>query len=151
MPTVPIQCIGDGKDYNRDMHRPTIEPIRVRYGETDQMGHANSAAYVHWFEQARGAHCRARGFSYRELEAEGFLLPVIEIAIQYRGEVLYDDQIEVEIILSELKRVSLRFDYVVRRAGQTQILTTGMTRHAVLSAKNHRPAAMPTPFLERIR
>ena len=56
----------------------TEELIRVRYGETDQMGHAYYANYFLWFEQARGAWCRDRGFTYKGLEEQGVMLPVVE-------------------------------------------------------------------------
>ena len=70
----------------------TAERIRIRYGETDQMGHAYYANYLYWFEQARGAWCRARGFTYKSLEAKGYFLPVVEVHVRYRGEVRYDDE-----------------------------------------------------------
>src|SRR6476660_8835218 len=73
----------------------TVEKIRVRYGETDQMGHAYYANYLYWFEQARGAWRRARGFSHRDMEAMGYFLPVVEAHAEYRGEVLFDDVITV--------------------------------------------------------
>ena len=88
----------------------TEERIRVRYGETDQMGHAYYANYLFWFEQARGAWCRARGFTYKSLEEQGVLLPVVEAHLRYRGEVKYDDWITVRIWTSEVKRAAMRFD-----------------------------------------
>src|SRR5205085_9661285 len=62
----------------------TEEQIRVRYGETDQMGHAYYANYLYWFEQARGAWCRDRGFNYTDLEAIGYMLPVVEVYARYK-------------------------------------------------------------------
>jgi acyl-CoA thioester hydrolase len=89
----------------------TLERIRVRYGETDQMGHAYYANYLFWFEQARGAWCRDRGFTYKSLEAEGIFLPVVEVHVNYRGEIKYDEWITVEVWVSELRRAAIRFDY----------------------------------------
>lgn len=65
--------------------------VRVRYAETDQMGVAHHAAYVAWLEEARIAWLRARGVSYRELEAGGLLLPVVELAIAYHRPARFDD------------------------------------------------------------
>lgn len=65
--------------------------IRVRYAESDQMGVAHHAAYVPWLEEARIEWLRARAGSYRQLEAEGVFMPVIELAIRYRRSLRFDD------------------------------------------------------------
>lgn len=70
---------------------PFTNPFRVRYGESDQMGVAHHAAYVTWLEEARIELMRARGVSYRDLEAQGILMPVIELGIRYRRSLRFDD------------------------------------------------------------
>ncbi|MCB8932393.1 MAG: acyl-CoA thioesterase [Fimbriimonadaceae bacterium] len=114
------------------MHEPTLERIRVRYAETDQMGHAYYANYFAWFEQARGAWCRDRGFTYKSLEERGLKLPVVEAHARYRGEVRYDDTITIEVRLTEIKRAALRFDYVVRNEADGQVTTEGHTWHVLM-------------------
>ncbi len=122
---------------------PTIERIRVRYGETDQMGHAYYANYFFWFEQARGAWCRARGFTYKQLEEYGYMLPCVEATAAYKGEVLYDDWIQVKVWVSELKRASLRFDYEVVNESTGKICTTGHTWH-VFMGHERKAVTVPT-------
>lgn len=114
------------------MQEPTLERIRVRYAETDQMGHAYYANYFCWFEQARGAWCRDRGFTYKSLEEGGFKLPVVEAHARYRGEVRYDDTIVVDVRLSEIKRAAVRFDYLVRNETTGQVTTEGHTWHVLM-------------------
>jgi len=114
---------------------PTVEKIRVRYGETDMMGHAYYANYYYWFEQARGAYCRDRGFTYLQLEQLGYKLPVVESHANYRAEVLYDDLIEVRVWISEMKRASMRFDYEVYNVTRDLITTTGYTWHVMVGEK----------------
>jgi acyl-CoA thioester hydrolase len=127
---------------------PTIteERIRVRYGETDQMGHAYYANYLYWFEQARGAWCRARGFTYKQMEEHGFFLPVVEVGVQYRGEVKYDDWIAVRVRLSEVKRKSMRFDYEILNETSGKITTTGHTWHVLMGTE--RKAITITPLVQ---
>jgi len=111
-------------------------PLRVRYGETDQMGHAYYANYLLWFEVARSEWCRARGFTYKSLEEKGFFLPVVEVWVRYRGEIHYDDEILVKIRLSEMKSSSTKFDYQIVRAedgANNQILTEAYTWHVLMS------------------
>ena len=135
------------------MSQPTIteERIRVRYGETDQMGHAYYANYLYWFEQARGAWCRARGFTYKQMEEEGFFLPVVEAHVAYRGEVKYDDWITVRIWLSETKRASMRFDYEILNESTGKITTTGWTWHVLMGSERKAISIPPQvrEWLER--
>lgn len=119
-------------------HRPTIERIRVRYGETDQMGHAYYANYLFWFEQARGSWCRDRGFTYKQFEEQGVFLPVVEVHIRYRGEVHYDDWIRVRVWVSETKRAAVKFEYEVVNESTGKVCTEGYTWHVFMG--NERKA-----------
>ncbi|MBL8086839.1 MAG: acyl-CoA thioesterase [Chthonomonas sp.] len=121
---------------------PTTERIRVRYGETDAMGHAYYANYLYWFEQARGAWCRARGFHYRDLEAMGYFLPVVEVHVRYKGEVKYDAEIDVEVTVTEISRSAMKFDYVVRDSETGRVTTEGYTWH-VLMGQQRRAISIP--------
>jgi acyl-CoA thioester hydrolase len=121
---------------------PTTERIRVRYGETDMMGHAYYANYFYWFEQARGAWCRERGFAYRQMEEAGYKIPVVECHAQYRAEVLYDDLIEVRVWISDVKRASIRFDYEVYNVTRDRMSTTGYTIH-VMVGEEKRAVTIP--------
>jgi acyl-CoA thioester hydrolase len=124
------------------LNHVTEEPIRVRYGETDQMGHAYYGNYLLWFEQARGAWCRARDFTYKGLEEMGYKLPVVEVYARYKGEVKYDDLIIVRIRMTEIKRSAMRFDYEVFNTENGKVVTTGYTWHVLMGAE---PKAISVP------
>jgi acyl-CoA thioester hydrolase len=127
----------------------TEEPIRVRYGETDQMGHAYYASYLFWFEQARGAWCRARGFTYKGLEEMGYKLPVIEVHARYKGEVKYDDLIIVRIKLTEVKRSAMRYEYEIFNTVSQKVVTEGYTWH-VLMGDEPKAISLPSEVREMI-
>lgn len=110
----------------------TEERIRVRYGETDQMGHAYYANYFYWFEVARGAWCRDRGFTYKSLEERGVMLPVVEAHARYKSEVKYDDWVTIKVTVPEIKRSSLRFEYQVINESTGKVATEGYTWHVVM-------------------
>ena len=131
------------------MRQETEERIRVRYGETDQMGHAYYANYLLWFEQARGAWCRDRGFTYKSLEEQGFKLPVVEVHARYRGEVKYDDEISIFVTLTEMKRASMRFDYWVKNQATGKITTEGYTWHVLIDS-SHRATSIPEALREML-
>jgi acyl-CoA thioester hydrolase len=131
------------------MIEPYVEErIRVRYGETDQMGHAYYGNYMLWFEQARGAWCRAHGFTYKSLEERGYKLPVVEVWAKYRGEVKYDDDIVVRIRLGELRRASLKFEYEILNETSGQITTEGYSWH-VMIGESKKAVSVPVELREQ--
>ena len=126
----------------------TEEQIRVRYGETDQMGHAYYANYLYWFEQARGAWCRARGFTYKSLEESGYMLPVVEAHVRYRGEVRYDDVITVRVWMEEIKDAAMQFKYEVLNE-RGKVVTEGYTWH-VMMGKERKAVRIPAQIREML-
>jgi acyl-CoA thioester hydrolase len=106
--------------------------IPVRYGDTDQMGIAYYANYLYWFEIARTEWLRAHGKSYRELEAEGVILPVTEAHCRYLASARYDDRLRLWSWVGELGRATVQFDYRIERAEDDLLLATGWTRHCFL-------------------
>ena len=125
----------------------TEERIRVRYGETDQMGHAYYANYLFWFEQARGAWCRERGWTYKQMEERGYKIPVVEAHIEYKGEVQYDDLIIVKVWVSEMRRASIRFDYEIINTATDSVTTKGYTWHVLIGA-SRKAVTMPVEIRE---
>jgi acyl-CoA thioester hydrolase len=116
--------------------------LRVRYAETDQMGVVYYANYLVWFEVGRTDWLRESGWSYREMEADGLSLPVIEAHCDYRQPARYDDDIEIATRATLLSPVRLRFDYEVRRPGDGTLLAAGYTAHASLDRAG-KPCRLP--------
>ncbi|NLY50367.1 MAG: acyl-CoA thioesterase [Firmicutes bacterium] len=110
--------------------------IRVRYAETDQMGVVYYANYLVWFEVGRNAFFKAVGDSYRNLEAEGVMLPVVEAACRYLASAHYDDTVAIDTTLTALTVARLTFDYSLYRDGQ--LLAEGYTVHAFIT-KDGKP------------
>jgi acyl-CoA thioester hydrolase len=125
---------------------PSTSTVRVRYAETDKMGVVYYANYFVWFEVGRTDLLRASGWNYRDMETEGFGLPVIEAQCSYREPAKYDDEIEVRTTGEMLSRVRVKFSYEVVRAADAATLATGTTVHVTLD-RNGRPCRLP----ERVR
>lgn len=98
------------------------------------MGHAYYANYLFWFEQARGAWCRDRGFTYKSLEEKGYFLPVVEAHVRYKDEVRYDDDIVVRVRLVESRRSAIKFEYEIFNETTGKLTTTGHTWHVWMGA-----------------
>ena len=107
-----------------------VEKLRVRYADTDQMGVVYYANYLRYFEAARTEYLRAKKFSYRDLEADGSLIPVIEAHVRYRLPARFDDELEIETWLSKVGSASVRFEYLVRRGAD--LLAEGWSVHACI-------------------
>lgn len=116
--------------------------MRVRYAETDTMGVVYYANYLVWFEVGRTDLLRHAGWSYREMEQEGFSLPVIEAHCEYRQPARYDDDVEIRTSGALVSPVRLRFDYEVARTADGVALAVGHTVHASLG-RDHRPCRVP--------
>ena len=113
---------------------------QIIFGDTDQMGVVYYANYLRFFEGARASYWRALGRSYRDLEDAQVAMPVIEAHCSYKRPARYEDLLEVDVRIGELRPASLRFEYVIYRG--TEVVAEGYTRHAVIGP-NGRPRALP--------
>jgi acyl-CoA thioester hydrolase len=125
---------------------PSISRVRVRYAETDQMGVVYYANYLVWFEIGRTDLLRQNGWSYREMEVDGYSLPVIDAQCAYKASAKYDDEIEVRTSGGMVSPVRVKFSYEVVRAADRTVLATGSTVHATLDREG-KPCRLP----ERVR
>ena len=122
------------------MPQATVE-TRVRFAETDAMGVTYHGNYLPWFEMARGALLDQLGCPYRELEKQGYLLPVLETGLTYHRPSHFDDRVKITVTLAEKPRARLRLTYQVTRG--EELLVEGFTVHAFVNRdfKAIRPPA----------
>ena len=120
-------------------------PIRVRYYETDCMGFVHHSNYVRYYETARTEMLRELGMTYPELEAQGIMLPVIDVQSRYVSPAFDDDLLTVRVTLAEMPKVKMRFDYEVFRENGERI-NTGSVTLAFMNAATRRPAGLPARF-----
>jgi len=116
--------------------------VRVRYAETDAMGVVYYANYLLWFEVGRTDLLRGAGWSYREMEADGYLLPVLEAHCEYRQPARYDDELDVKTTGTLVSPVRVKFVYDVVRSADDVRLATGYTVHASID-RGGRPCRLP--------
>ncbi|NDV21859.1 thioesterase family protein [Desulfovibrio sp. JC022] len=114
----------------------------VSYGETDAMGVVYYAEYLHFFERSRSLFIRERGMSYATVEERGIYLPVREANCRYRIPAHYDDQLNIQVGISEWKRASIKFIYDIYKDDRSKLIATGFTEHACVN-KDGRPVRVP--------
>ncbi len=120
--------------------RRSLSSVRVRYAETDQMQVAYYANYFVWFEVARTDWLRDAGLSYRDMEAEGVLLPVIEAHAEYKAPARYDEALTVAAVARLVSPARLAFDYEI--TGPNGLVAVGSTVHATMD-RTGRPIRIP--------
>lgn len=125
-----------------------VMEYRVPYADTDQMGVVYYGNYLTIFERARNELMRACGYTYRECEAEGFMLPVIHAEVDYKSPAKYDDLLDVTAFVQLQKGVRLEIACEVRRKGETALLVSGFTRHCFVSTETFRPVPPPERLLQ---
>lgn len=124
-----------------------IHELRVIFGDTDQMGVVYYANYFRFFEASRAHFWRELGKSYKDLEAWGVALPVVAAHCDYKSPGYYEDLLEIEVDVVEMRPASMRFAYLVHRDGK--LLAEGYTRHAVIGTDG-RPRGLPQPLRDAL-
>ncbi len=122
--------------------------INVRYAETDMMGVVYHGNYLAWFEVGRTQLLKEHGIVYRDLESQGYLLPVVEVGAKYLRPARYDDDLTIITTLAERPLLRIRLDYEVRRGDE--LLVTGFTVHTFINRAGE-PVRPPPVFAARMR
>ena len=123
--------------------------IRVRYGETDQMGVVYHGNYASYFEIARTEWLRNLGVTYKELENKGIMLPVISLFFNFIKSAKYDDDLTINVILKKKPLVKIEFDYEIYNQKKEKI-STGNSVLAFMDMKTNKPLRCPDYILEKL-
>ena len=124
--------------------------LRTRYAETDQMGVVYYGNYPQYLELGRVEWLRAIGLTYKEMEAEGIMMPVVSLRIQYKKPALYDELITIRTKLKDLPSTKIEFDYEILNE-KGELLSTANTILVFVDAKTFRPIRCPEKVLDLIR
>ncbi|MBS1781154.1 MAG: acyl-CoA thioesterase [Bacteroidetes bacterium] len=131
------------------MYESTTQ-VRVRYGETDQMGYLYYGYYALYYEVGRAEAIRQLGFTYKELEDMGIVMPVAELNAKYLRPALYDNLITVKTILKELPEgPKIQFHSELYNE-QEQLLNVGVTTLVFFDPKEKKKINMPAELYQRL-
>ena len=114
----------------------SVVRVRVRFDETDLMGIVHHASYLSYMEIARVEWLRRRGVTYAAWTQRGRHLPVVEVSVRYRAPAHFDDELDVETSLSEVRAASVRFDFRLVRVGDATLCAEGWTRLAHVDGRH---------------
>jgi acyl-CoA thioester hydrolase len=119
--------------------------LRVRYGETDQMGYMYYGNYAEFFEVGRVEMLRSLGLTYSGMEASGIMMPVLELKCKYLKPARYDEEITINVIMDKMPGVKIHFRYELFNEKQ-ELIHIGETLLAFINMKTTAPAC-PLPTL----
>jgi acyl-CoA thioester hydrolase len=124
--------------------------IRVRYGETDQMGYCYYGNYAQYFEVGRVETMRKIGLTYKALEASGKMLPVYHFSIDYYLPAHYDDELTILTEIIMLKGPQLFFEYQVFNE-QKDLLCKAKTTLVFIQSSTKKPTVPPADFINLLK
>ena len=122
--------------------------ILVRYSETDQMSFVYHGNYVKYFEMGRITWLKKLGISYKKMEDDGILLPVIELKINFNQPALFDDKLILKTKLKKTPSYMIEFDFEIKK--NDQIITLGYTKLIFLNSKTNKPMRCPQNILKEL-
>ncbi len=123
--------------------------IRVRYSETDQMRYVYYGVYAQYFEVGRVELLRSLGITYKDLEEQGFLLPVVNYNIDYKKPAFYDDELIIETTLQDLQRSKIIFEYKTLNK-KNEIINTASITLVFVNKSTNKPCSAPKILLEKL-
>ena len=109
--------------------------LRTLYADTDRSQVVYHSNYLRYFEFGRASLMRDAGYTYKDVEAGGFVYPIIATALEYFSPLTYDDAMWVHTRPSTIERVKAQFDYVITHAEGGELACTGFTRHCAVNAR----------------
>ena len=121
----------------------------VRYNETDQMSFVYHGNYVKYFEMGRIAWLNKLGFSYKTMEEDGILLPVIDLKINFKKSALFDDKLTLITTLISIPSYMIEFEYKIKREGS--LISSGYTKLIFLNSKTNKPMRCPDQIINALK
>lgn len=131
------------------MNSDTIQ-FRVRYGETDQMGFVYYGNYAQYFEMGRTEWLRKLGITYKKMEENGIMLPVMNLNINYLKPAKYDDLLTLKTTLTKMPSAKIEFSYEIFNE-ENELLTTANTTLVFVNMETNKPTRAPEYILKKLR
>lgn len=125
--------------------------VKVRYVETDQMGVVHHSNYAQYYELARTECFEAcSGMTYESMEADGVMLPILELQSKFLKPALYNQVLTIKSIVNELPTVRLKVDYEIYNEAN-ELINVGKTTLVFVNKETRKPCPPPESFMKNVR
>lgn len=132
------------------MSKVFVNKLRVRYGETDQMGFVYYGNYAQYLEVARTELIRSTGITYAELEKQGVQLPVVNLEINYRNPARYDDELRLETTMPGNISRKICFHTKIFKEDNT-LLIEAKVELVFVNVKTEKVVRCPENLLDKLK
>lgn len=123
--------------------------IRVRYADTDQMGYVYNGNYATYYEVGRTEALRSLGMTYKSMEEEGVMLPVLEMKSKFFRPVKYDELITLKVTITNKPGVRILFKYDIYNENNEHV-HTGETTMVFVDMQKNKPCLPPASFADKL-
>lgn len=124
--------------------------LRVRYADVDQMGYVYYGNYAYYYEQARAEAIRSLGFTYKQLEDTGVIMPITRMNIKYVAPAHYDELLTIKTIVPELPSRIILFKYEIYNE-QRKLLNEGETFLTFINKAQNRIQTAPQLLINNLK
>jgi acyl-CoA thioester hydrolase len=114
--------------------------LRVRYGETDQMGYMYYGNYAEFY----------LGLTYSAMEEQGIKMPVLELHCKYLKPALYDEEITIRVLMDKMPGIRIHFRYELYNE-RNELINTGETLLVFIKMTTNRPCLPTQEFLDKLK
>jgi acyl-CoA thioester hydrolase len=125
--------------------------IRIRYADTDQMQYAYNGKYFEYFEVGRTEMMREQNLTYKTIEANGYMMPVHSVFINYKSPAFYDELIEVETRVAKMPELKVHIDHFVRSTERDIIICEGYVELVFIKMSTKKICRPPNFFVNAIQ
>jgi len=125
--------------------------LRVRYAETDQMQYAYYGNYLEYFEVGRAEMMRERGLTYKQIEENGYHMPVAEAFVKYKSPALYDELLEIETKVELLPKLKVHIDHQIKSAERDVLIAEGYVELVFIIKETKKITRPPKFFVDAIK
>lgn len=125
--------------------------VRVRYADTDQMQYAYNGKYFEYFEVGRTEMMRESGLTYKNIEAQGYQMPVYETHIKFKNPAYYDELLEIETRVEKLPIARIHIDHTIISKDQNVVVAEGYVELVFINKMTKKLSRAPEFFLNAIQ
>jgi acyl-CoA thioester hydrolase len=121
--------------------------VRVRYADTDQMQYAYNGKYFEYFEVGRTEMMRENGLTYKNIEAQGYQMPVYETHIKFKNPAYYDELLEIETRVEKLPIARVHIDHTILSKQRNVVVAEGYVELVFINKMTKKISRAPEFFL----
>ena len=125
--------------------------LRVRYAETDQMQYAYYGNYLEYFEVGRTEMMREHGLTYKQIEENGYHMPVSETFVKYKSPAFYDELLEIETKVEKLPQLRVHIDHQIKSTERDVLVAEGYVELVFIKKETKKITRPPKFFLDALK